>query len=96
MATKEKTDTFGGCNFSHTSPTQDALSPDTVTLNIVVSFEEALKLNLAIDECVRRLNKYNRSTREGKRAAVNLTVHLRARRIFVTEGKSKAGAQEDG
>jgi hypothetical protein len=42
-------------------------------LNILVSFEDALKLNLAIDECLRRLNKYNRSTKEGKRGAVNLS-----------------------
>ena len=88
MATAEKTFTFGSCYFSHTSPAQEKLSASTRTLNIIVSFEDALKLNLAIDECLRRLNKYNRSTREGKRQRpVNLTVHLLANRIAVNEGK---------
>lgn len=87
MAIVEKKSSFGSCNFSHTSPTQSAMSPTTRSLNVVVSFEDALKLNLAIDECLRRLNKYNRSTKSGKNAALNLTIHLQAHRIAINEGK---------
>lgn len=56
-------------------------------LNIVLSFEEALKLSLAIDECIRQLNAYDRATREGKASALNLAIHLSKSRITVNEGK---------
>lgn len=49
-------ESFGICDFERTSPPLTALSSDTKVLNIQISFEEALKLSLAIDECVRKLN----------------------------------------
>lgn len=82
-----KTFSFGGCNFSGTSPKISALSPKTPMLNVYMSFEEALKLNLAIQECVRTLNTYNRSTTEGKRTGLNIAVHLNSGRITVNEAK---------
>jgi hypothetical protein len=81
----QKESSFGGCAYERTSPKHEVLSPETRVLNLVISFEEALKLNVAIDECVRRLNSYNRSTTAGKRAAMNLTIHLHADRIAVNE-----------
>jgi len=77
--------TFGGCTFSGTSPELSGLSPKTPMLNVWVSFEEALKFSLAIQECVRKLNTYNRSTRAGKRTGLNIAVHLQKRRITVNE-----------
>ena len=85
--TNIKTKSFGGCNFERTSPPQENLSSDTKSLNIAISFEEALKLNLALDECIRKLNTYNRSTKAGKSAAVNLCIHLKAGRIAILQGK---------
>jgi len=79
--------TFGTCGFQRTSPPLEALSPGTRVLNVLLSFEDALKLNVAIDECVRQLNAYNRSTTAGKRAALNLTVYLDKERITINEGK---------
>jgi hypothetical protein len=35
------------------------------------------------------LNRYKKSTREGKRAAPNLTIHFDLNRIAVNEGKLK-------
>lgn len=67
-----KTFSFGGCDFGRTLPPLAALSPKTQVLNIEVRFEEALKLHLAIGECIRKLNSYNRSTTAGKRTALNL------------------------
>ncbi len=84
---KQKTFSFGGCEFGKTSPKLQSLAPDTKMLNIAVSFEDALRLNLAIAECVRKLNSYNRGTRDGKRAALNLAVHLSKGRITVNETK---------
>ncbi len=54
-------------------------------LNVTLSFEDALKLSLAVDECVRQLNSYNRSDRAGKRSALNVTIHPSKPRITVNE-----------
>lgn len=45
---QEKTSTFGTCGFQRTSPPVQDLSGQTDVLNIHISFEEALKLNLAL------------------------------------------------
>jgi hypothetical protein len=39
-------DGFGACTFSKTSPVE--LAPSTRCINVVITFEEALKLNLAL------------------------------------------------
>lgn len=85
VATKEFS--FGSCAYQKTSPQQETLSPDTKVLNILLSFEDALKLDLAIDECVRQLNAYKRNSIEGKKTALNLSIHLDQMRISVNEGK---------
>lgn len=84
---RPKTFSFGGCDFEKTSPKREALSPSTAMLNIALSFEDALKLSIAVDECVRRLNSYNRAERAGKKSALNLAIHLNKCRITVNETK---------
>jgi hypothetical protein len=86
----EKQFTFGTCQYERTSPARSELSSQTAVLNIMIPFEEALKFNLAVDECVRKLNRYNKSTKAGKRAALNLTVHFHVGRLAVNEGRLKA------
>ena len=81
-----KTFSFGACEIAKYSPPKDKLTPNTKIFNINVSFENALKLNLALDECIRKLNKYNRSTKQGKRSAVNFSIHLSQDRITIVEG----------
>lgn len=76
---------FGGCDFAKTSPPLDALSPSTPMLNVALTFEDALKLNLAMQECIRKLNSYKRSTSAGKRTGLNLAIHLSKGRITVNE-----------
>jgi hypothetical protein len=85
----QKEFTFGTCEYSYTSPERSQISPTTSVLNVVIPFEDALKLNLAIDECVRKLNRYKKSTTEGKRAALNLAVFLNQGRVSVNETKLK-------
>lgn len=82
-----KTFSFGACKVSGYSPKRENWNKDTKVINIKVGFEEALKLNLALDECIRKLNKYKMSTSEGKRAAVNLVLHLHLNRLAVAEDK---------
>lgn len=81
----KKTSSFGACSFQKTSPAE--LSPDTKALNFVMSFEEALKLNIALDEGVRKLNSYNRAKASGKNAGLAIIIHLPTRRMRVVEGK---------
>lgn len=88
-----KTFSFGGCDFGRTSPAVGALSPNTKMLNIEIDFEEALKLHLAIGECIRKLNSYNRSTRAGKRTALNLAIHLSKGRVTINEAKLPSSAR---
>jgi hypothetical protein len=86
---KEKEFTFGTCRFERTSPQREAFSASTRAINIYIPFDDALKLNIAVDEACRRLNKYSKSTSEGKRAALNLTIYLDVQKIAVNEGKLK-------
>ena len=82
---------FGTCSFASTSPERGrGLTSDTKILNVQVTFEEALKLNLAIDECIRKLNSYKRSTRAGKSMGLNLAIHLEKGRITINEEKVEA------
>jgi len=87
MATsiEKKEFSFGGCHYDKTSPRREMFSAATKRLNVKLSFEDALKLNIAIDECVRKLNSYKRSTRRGKRSGLNLSLHLGSHRITVNE-----------
>ena len=82
-----KSFSFGASEIADYSPKKEKLSADTKVLNIKIKFEEALKLNLALDECIRKLNKYKMSSREGKRAAVNLVIHFHADRVVIAEAK---------
>jgi hypothetical protein len=82
---KEKKFSFGTSRYVKTSPARSTLSSSTAILNLYLSFEEALKLNLSIDECIRRLNKYNRSTKAGKSKGLNIAIHLDQDRITVNE-----------
>jgi len=86
----KKTWTFGTCAFECTQPGIAGHSSKTKVLNIIVSFEEALKLDLAINECVRELNSYKRSTKKGRRTALNLAVHLHHKRLTINEDQLPA------
>ena len=89
-----KTFSFGGCDFGRTSPAIEALSPNTQVLNIEISFEEALKLELAIEECIRKLNSYKRNTRAGRRTALNIAIHLSKGRVTINERNLRDGSAE--
>jgi hypothetical protein len=76
---------FGSSGYDHTSPRQADIKPTTQVLNVVLSFEDALKLNLAIQEGLRKLNSYNRSMIKGKNTGLGLAVYLVKERVTVTE-----------
>src|SRR5262245_11608585 len=90
----KKTFSFGGCYFQATSPKREDIGPDTKCINVRLTFEEALKLSLSVDECLRYLNRMKRSTKEGKRSALNLAIYLNKGRVVVTKGKIPANAKD--
>ena len=83
----EKTTSSGGCAFDRVNPSREDLNPATHKLNLIISFEEALKLNLAIQERLRAINKLKMSSTAGKLAALNLVVDLNVNNISVMPGK---------
>jgi hypothetical protein len=86
MAREIKTKkTFGGNDIARISPEPNADAGKAI--NIIISFEEALKLHLSLGQALARLNSYNRSTTAGRRSAVNLCVYPHKRRITIVEGQ---------
>ena len=82
MEPRKKKFAYGTCGFSR-------IQSSAKSINVVVSFEEALKLSLAIDECCRELNSYDRSRKAGRDAALLLTLFLDSKRIAVNDDKVK-------
>lgn len=79
--------TFGGADVDHFSPTLPEGTPKAI--NMTLSFEDALKLHLSLGQILGKLNSYDRSTKAGRRSAVNLCVYTQAERIVVVEGKAR-------
>ncbi|MEY3232325.1 MAG: hypothetical protein RL689_2414 [Planctomycetota bacterium] len=77
--------TFGGATVHRFSPQPDPAGP--ATLNVVLTFEEALKLQLSIGQLLGHLNGYDRATKEGRRTAVNLCIYTGMKRITVNEAR---------
>ena len=89
----ESKKTFGGCDVDRFAPTPSDAWPKAI--NVHVSFEDALKLHLSLGQVLAKLNSYNRSTRLGKRSAVNLCMYTKQRRITVNEGRARDSATPD-
>lgn len=77
--------TFGGADVADIRPEPGEGVPSA--MNIVISFEEALKLHLSLGQALAKLNGYNRSTTDGKRSAVNLCLYPHKSRMTVVETK---------
>lgn len=88
MAREIKTkSTFGTVRIDHFSPTLPEGTPKGI--NVVLSFEEALKLHIGLLQILGKLNGYNRNTKDGKASAVNLCIFTDANRITINEDKVK-------
>ena len=83
----KKKQSYGGCTINRFMPPKGDGWPKAI--NIVVSFEDALKLQLALQARLLEINGLKRSTKEGKAAAVNLCVYTDACRITVNADKVK-------
>ena len=83
----EKTTSFGSCPFERINPAREELDGATQKMNIVVSFDNALKLNLAIQSALLSLNKLKRSSTQGKRAAINIVVDFDVKNVAIMPAK---------
>jgi hypothetical protein len=81
----------GSAGIDHFSPALPDGTPKAI--NMVLNFEDAMRLHLSLGQLLGRLNGYDRSTTEGKRTAVNLCVYTQQERIAVVEGKVKRTAK---
>ncbi|MFI5386698.1 MAG: hypothetical protein ACHQ50_11330 [Fimbriimonadales bacterium] len=89
MPTEIKTKkTFGTVTIDHFSPTLPAGTPRGI--NVVMSFEEALKLHMGLLQILGKLNTYNRNTTAGKATVVNLCIFTDQNRITINEDKVAA------
>lgn len=80
----EKQDDYhGGCQYARTTP--DLPSKDVKSVNIELMFEESLRLATAIQSAVQRLNRYDRSKREGKMMGLCLSLKVKGTAISVIE-----------
>lgn len=81
----KKKASFGTVRVSHFSPPLGDDLPKAV--NITISFEEALKLQIGLVQILGQLNGYNRATVAGRRSAVNLCLYPEKARITINEGQ---------
>jgi hypothetical protein len=82
----KKKQSYGGCTVARFSPEVGPTWPTAV--NVVLTFEEAMKLSLSLQHRLLDINALNRSTREGKAQAVNLCLYPDRRRMTVNAGKA--------
>lgn len=77
--------TFGTVTVNNFSPPLPEVIPKGI--NIRLSFEEALQLQLNFNQLLLKLNTYNHNTKAGREACVNLCLFRDVHSITVNEGK---------
>ena len=76
-------DYHGAFGFARLSP--DIATKGIKSVNIEITFEEALKLHLALGSCLHALNRYNRSTSKGRAMGVVLSMKMESSSVAVIE-----------
>src|SRR5438105_4060992 len=82
---EKKDDYHGKCRIERVSP---ALPESVKSANIELTFEEALKLSVAIQSAVLRLNRYNR--RGGVGESMGLCLSLKGHDLAIIEQTVKS------
>jgi len=85
---------FGSVRIDRISPAVPAGMPKA--LNVHISFEEAMRLHLGLSQALAKLNNYDRSTKAGRRSAVNLCIYLQAGRMTINQGTVKEASKDNG
>ena len=80
---KEKSDDYHGkCTYSRIGPPYGGKS-----LSIEITFEEAVKLQLALQSCLLKLNRLDRRLKAGKEMGVELSITTENMALKVIEKK---------
>ena len=88
MSDEIKTKTsFGTATINHFSPDDRENWPNTI--NIILTFEEAMRLHLGLGQALGKLNSYNRQTIAGRNTGINLAVFPTKERITIREARIK-------
>jgi hypothetical protein len=86
---KSKADDYhGGCQIAWLPKhylKNDELIPKS--LNLAVTFQEALKLHIALQSCLQSINRYDRSTAAGRDMGVALSIKFDTQQITVIEAE---------
>lgn len=91
-AARKADDYHGGARYERVMPdvsNAEAVSGGVKSVNLELTFEEALKLSLAISSCLHELNRYNRGTAEGRGMGMLLSIKTDNSSITVIEKKIK-------
>lgn len=84
----KKDDYHGSCQFVRTSP--DIASKQIKSVNVELTFEEALKLSLGLQAALFALNRYKRNTTKGRKMGVCLSLKTDVNSISVIEAPVKS------
>ena len=80
---------FGGCSVQDMGLPAGMAWPEGKAINMNLTFDEALKLSLGLQAVLLEINSFNKATKEGKAAGVDLCVFASQNRITVTLAKLK-------
>lgn len=86
-------DYHGVCQYVRTQP--DVAAQGVKSINLEMTFEEALRFSLAIQSCVLSLNRYKRSTKAGREMGLCLSIKTDGTTITVIEKRVRAAEVQD-
>ena len=84
-------DYHGLADYVRTQP--DVATQGVRSINIELTFEEALRLSLAIQSCLMQLNRYKRSTTAGREMGMLLSIKTDSNTITVIEKRVRPAEQ---
>jgi hypothetical protein len=85
-------DYHGLAEYVRTQP--DVAAQGVKSINIEMSFEEAVRFSLAVQSCVMQLNRYKRSAKEGREMGMCLSVKTETNTITVIEKRVRPEEDE--
>ncbi len=85
-------DYHGLAEYVRTQP--DVAAQGVKSINIELSFEEAVRFSLAVQSCVMQLNRYKRSAKEGREMGMCRSVKTETTTITVIEKRVRPAVDE--
>ena len=87
----ERATSCGSCRVDRFAPPIAEINPSTKKINIYLSFAEANRLRMAIEERLQQIQKLKRNSKEAKSAAVNLVITTHVKNVAIMPGKLTHG-----